>query len=291
MKFKRTWMSLPVFVTLALVIFLTLFSSESVSKASAAPTFGNATAADILNGKTATADAGQITGVMADRSGGLHVLATGATAGVKSAGDSNNNAYLQPPAGYYDGTSWVKSPQPDLVSSNILSGKNILGVAGGITNMATSNPNGLGAGRSYALGWSTGGSTGIYFKPQAGYYDGINTWTEYTDPNLVPANILSGKSILGVSGTAINGAGKAGHATGSGTTNSSGYAVVSGLGFTPTCIQINCNNIICQWDSFVSSYDFTSNGGRYNTTSVSSGGFNMYAWYSNTGFTYEAFGN
>ncbi|WP_158078679.1 hypothetical protein [Clostridium puniceum] len=48
-----------------------------------------------------------------------------------SYGDNNNNAYMQPSAGYYDGSSWAKVNQPDLISSNILSGKNIMGVGGG----------------------------------------------------------------------------------------------------------------------------------------------------------------
>lgn len=39
-------------------------------------------------------------------------------------------AYLQPPRGFYDGNSWVRSLQSDLIAQNIIAGKNILGIGG-----------------------------------------------------------------------------------------------------------------------------------------------------------------
>jgi hypothetical protein len=96
---------------------------------------GNATASDLLSGKTASTDAGDIVGSMPNRSAeNEHLLALNGTAGAFSSalGDPNVNAYLSPPAGYYNGGTWIKYPTPDLISANILSGKSILGVVGSL---------------------------------------------------------------------------------------------------------------------------------------------------------------
>ncbi|WP_434510073.1 beta strand repeat-containing protein [Desulfitobacterium sp. AusDCA] len=85
-------------------------------------------------------------------------------------------------------------------TSKVLEGTIIAGQTGTMPNMSTRNPNGIGVGKSQALTFSTGGAT-LYIKPQQGFYDGINTWTYYTDPNLIPGNIKSGTSIFGVTGT------------------------------------------------------------------------------------------
>lgn len=39
-------------------------------------------------------------------------------------------AYVMPPAGYYNGSSWVRSLQPDLFAQNIIAGKTICGIGG-----------------------------------------------------------------------------------------------------------------------------------------------------------------
>ena len=57
------------------------------------------------------------------------------------------------------------------------------------------------------------------------------------DPNLIPANILSGISIFGVAGTAINGAGMKKYASGNGTLSGNTLAV-SGLSFAPYLVDI-----------------------------------------------------
>ncbi|WP_298203071.1 hypothetical protein [Desulfosporosinus sp.] len=82
----------------------------------------------------------------------------------------------------------------------VLAGTVIAGQTGTMPNMATSNPNGMGVGRSAALQYWTGGGSSVYLKPQKGYYNGIDTWTYQNDPNLVPGNIANGVSILGVTG-------------------------------------------------------------------------------------------
>ncbi|AFM42950.1 hypothetical protein Desaci_4087 [Desulfosporosinus acidiphilus SJ4] len=84
---------------------------------------------------------------------------------------------------------------------DVLQGVTISGQTGTMPNMAIANPNGMGAGRSMSLQYWTGGGSTLFLKPQTGYYDGIDTWTYYTDPNLTPSNIKSGVSIFGVTGT------------------------------------------------------------------------------------------
>lgn len=66
-------------------------------------------------------------GNMIDRSGqNWHQRANNAT--MSSAAEYG--VYLQPPAGRYDGNSWVYYPEPNLVASNIVAGKNIYGING-----------------------------------------------------------------------------------------------------------------------------------------------------------------
>ena len=93
---------------------------------------------------------------------------------------------------------------PSIPTQSVLEGVTIMGKTGTMPNMAVRNPNGMGAGRSQALEWWTGGGSGIFLKPQKGYYDGVDTWTYYNEPNLVQGNIISGKSIFGVAGSIPN---------------------------------------------------------------------------------------
>ncbi|AFM01458.1 hypothetical protein Desde_3167 [Desulfitobacterium dehalogenans ATCC 51507] len=82
----------------------------------------------------------------------------------------------------------------------ILQGVTIAGRVGTMPNMATSNPNGIGVGRSQAKEYWTGGGSTLFLKPQRGYFDGVDTWTYWNEPNLLPSNIKSGTSIFGVEG-------------------------------------------------------------------------------------------
>jgi hypothetical protein len=102
------------------------------------------------------------------------------------------------------GSDYYFKPTGNAVAADLMSGKtattSVGGIVGTMVNMSTANPNGIGAGRSSALQSWTGGGSNVYLKPQAGFYDGIDTWTVFAEPNLVPGNILAGKSILGVAG-------------------------------------------------------------------------------------------
>jgi len=83
---------------------------------------GDAIASDLLSGKTASTDAGEITGTMPDRAGDTASL---------SSSVSGTTLKLRASEGYRDGTNDnVTITDADFVASNILSGKNIFGVDG-----------------------------------------------------------------------------------------------------------------------------------------------------------------
>ncbi|ACL19482.1 hypothetical protein Dhaf_1427 [Desulfitobacterium hafniense DCB-2] len=111
--------------------------------------------------------------------------------------------------------------------------------------------------------WATG-ATGVYveneiwLRPPAGYYDGSVAYVRVYDPNWAAANILAGKSILGLAGTAINGAGMKKVATG--TVAATGNdQTISGLDFTPHWILMRDvgNNSKVYWISFAQGVNAT----------------------------------
>lgn len=98
---------------------------------------------NVVNTSDATANAGliysgysayvkglKVIGTMPTYLGGVHVTAQDKTAGVYSPNDGTNYAYMRPTAGYYDGQSWARIAQPDLLPQNIVADKNIMGVTG-----------------------------------------------------------------------------------------------------------------------------------------------------------------
>lgn len=94
-----------------------------------------ATAAQILSGKTAYVKGNKITGniITTYASSGAHLNATDVSVGKYSTDNSSTNyAYLGVNGGRYldSNIAWIRSPQPDLIANNIVSGKNIFGVAG-----------------------------------------------------------------------------------------------------------------------------------------------------------------
>lgn len=95
----------------------------------------NATATQILSGYTGYVNGAKLTGTMPYITGdaNAHYNANNVTAGVYS-GDGVNYAYLGVPSGnYLNNVSWIKSPQPGLIASNIRNGYNIMGVVGNLT--------------------------------------------------------------------------------------------------------------------------------------------------------------
>ena len=162
---------------------------------------GTAVAGDVLSGKTFINSTGQtVTGTMVNRGGAQTV----------TPGTSNKTLN----AGYYSGNITIAG-DADLVAGNIKSGVNIFGVTG-----TAPVPSGTATAAQVLSGYtfSNGSSTGISgtmvnrggaqtITPgtsnktlNAGYYSG--NITVAGDADLVAANIVSGKNIFGVTGTA-----------------------------------------------------------------------------------------
>ncbi|WP_407308540.1 hypothetical protein [Desulfosporosinus sp. SB140] len=174
---------------------------------------GNATAAQLLNGATATVDIGQITGTMPSKS--AQTYTPGTAAQTIAAGE------------YLSGAQTIAG-DANLVTSNIKKGISIFGVSGKSTVVDVSDTtvdtvghvlNGLNFygsdGNKYAGSMPNHSSadspansiagTGagrIYVRPQAGYYDG-SVASYVDDGNFQPYNIVFGTSILGIAGSAI----------------------------------------------------------------------------------------
>jgi hypothetical protein len=164
---------------------------------------GNATIADVLDGKTFSSDTGTgLTGIMVNR-GGMSYTPTTTDQPIA--------------AGYYNGSGKVEG-DPDLVSGNIRSGASIFGVPGDTNVVDTSSADAaagdmLSGKKAWAggseitgnipAGSDVNGAEGAKaFTIPDGLYTGSKTATA-NDSNLVAANIVSGKTIFGQAGSAV----------------------------------------------------------------------------------------
>lgn len=100
---------------------------------------GNATAADLLTGKTASNVSGPITGTMANR-------------GAVSQNITTQNGSYTVPAGYHNGLGVIRAVFSNLIAANIREGINIGGVVGNFAE-----------GPKYATGLATTGTQGVDF--------------------------------------------------------------------------------------------------------------------------------
>jgi hypothetical protein len=163
---------------------------------------GNATASDLLSGKTAATDAGDITGTMPDYRGvdtTPHSV-NGVTGGI----------YVQPKTGAYNQVGAVFVEDPDFVAGNFLATKNMFGLQGSIPVM-NGDLNGYTSMNSkIANVWSA--NTGrLHYPILPGAYlavgdpsvhAGIDTPMGYIDdPDFVSANFLATKNIFGLQGS------------------------------------------------------------------------------------------
>ncbi|HWQ76935.1 MAG TPA: hypothetical protein VN441_16635, partial [Syntrophomonas sp.] len=168
---------------------------------------GNATAADILAGKTASTDAGDVTGTMPNKTGSGTVI-------------TPSTADQTIPQGYYGGAAGDgKVAAVSVPVANVLTGTTIAGADGTMPNRGAAVITPGTANQAIAAGYHNG----------SGYVKG--------DANLIAANILSGKNIFGVAGSVIAGRRWAlgtDANTMSGTPGESlKYVTVSGLSFRP----------------------------------------------------------
>lgn len=197
---------------------------------------GNATAAGILLGETATVDSGPVTGTMPNN-GAVTLTPTTSNVAISS--------------GYHNGSGYVVG-DADLISANIKAGASIFGVAGKSSVVETSDATAtaaqiLSSNTAYVNGSKITGTipsksaqtytpgTGNQTIAASQYLSGIQTILG--DANLIAANIINGKSIFGVAGTAtIESLGGKMWASGSTYLNGTVLLQIAGLSFTPKFI-------------------------------------------------------
>lgn len=223
----------------------------------------------ILAGYTAYSGGSKKTGTIINRSTqSAHQDTLEVQNGVYTSGNTNIRTYFRPPAGYYDGVTWVAADNPNLVSANIKAGASILGVSGKSTVVDTEDANananqiltGYGA---YVNGSKITGTMpvqgqkiqylsthGQKYTIPLGYHTG-DGFVQASISNLSAENIKSGVNVGGVIGNLIPLTNEKKWATGTATPNSNVYdfyftngnvynnlyaIVVSGLTFKPSTI-------------------------------------------------------
>lgn len=182
---------------------------------------GTATEADLLEGKTAVSDVGDLIGTM--KNNGAVTITPG-------------QSDIIIPQGYHNGQGVVKKVEFD--ASKVLTGTTIAGKSGTMPNRGS-------------IGTVRPGTTNKNYG--SGFY---NAFAVEGDPDLIPSNILSGKNIFGVAGNVTlaslggvayaSGSKNAGHpgnktfklADGSTITTQS-WIEVTGLNFTSKLIVIH----------------------------------------------------
>lgn len=177
---------------------------------------GNAAAADLLAGKTASNASGPFSGTMPDR--GAATITPSGTGAVTI------------PDGAYKG---AKVAQVSVPAAKVLNDTTIAGVKGVIpirsADIADQTP-----AQNISVGpHTTGEGQNVYLGvPNATYLNGIN-WVRTPAPDLLAANIRSGKNILGILGTLVEGRR---FATGTFNLDQYGAGSVRGLAFTPSTV-------------------------------------------------------
>jgi len=192
-------------------------------------------AANVLTGTTIAGTAG----IMPNKVGSATVL-------------TPSGADIIIPQGYFSGAIGDGKVAAVVVpAANVLTGTTIAGTAGTMPNRVGPN-----AGTLYP----SAGNLDVV--PPVGYYDGTTgDYVHMPDINFIAANILSGKTIFGVAGTAIDGAGLIKYARGSQTI--ANYAIsVSGLTFTPKTIVVTY--ISANWDVYRRAYSLHEVNSNYN---------------------------
>lgn len=144
---------------------------------------GNALAGDVRLSKTATTDAGPITGSL-----DLSLLVTGnLRAGVTIDGVAGK-------------ASVVDTADANAIASQILSG--LYAYVNGVKLTGTMPNKSGNVGAPYALYQDV--TPGLQVYPPTGYYPQGAAYVAVNDANYIPGNILSGKTIFGLAGTALS---------------------------------------------------------------------------------------
>ncbi|OZB95944.1 hypothetical protein [Paenibacillus sp. XY044] len=110
-------------------------------------------------------------------------------------------------AGYHNGAGVVKGVS--VPAAYLVEGYSVAGQAGKVSNYSREQLTNLGGEEKYInpSSYKGDGLGNIMIAPQTGYYTGTQTSKGFgsitvSDNNLIPANILAGRSIFGVIGTA-----------------------------------------------------------------------------------------
>jgi hypothetical protein len=212
---------------------------------------GNALASDLLSGKTASTDAGDITGTMVNN-GAVTITPSASSQSI--------------PAGYHNGSGTV--PAVTVPAANVLTGTTIAGTAGTMPNNGAVT--------------ITPGTTNQTIA--AGYHNGSGVVNG--DADLIASNIKSGVNIFGVVGTVdIASLGGKRYATGTavatsfnsaftyinGTTVNQFSITVSGLTFKPSLIYAFVNQ---SGVTAIAVYSEYANDVYPKAVKVTNGGFN-----------------
>lgn len=206
---------------------------------------GSAQPSEVLSGKTFTNDIGEQTGIMPNRGNVNQTLA------------SQGQEYTIP-QGYHGGSGKVTANITNLSAANIKAGVTVGGVAGTFTNDATATAAQILSGQTAYVNGSkvtgtmanrTGHVTGqsvshngttIRIRPQAGFYPGDSgNSVQVSDTNFIAANIRSGVSIFGLTGTLVEGKRWASGIVQSTSTGVSGFEMGNGTAFTAAAIEVN----------------------------------------------------
>ena len=233
---------------------------------------GTATASDLLSGKTATTDAGDITGSMTNNGPTTADTITLASEGVE----------YTIPQGYHSGLRKLKVTITNMAAAVIKAGVVVGGITGTFTANATAIAADMRAGKTAGINGSmvtgtmsdrnisnnwtaddvyTSGTGSLYLKPPAGAYapsgtsgnpGSIGGWVLTVDPDFTPPNIWEGANVLGLQGSLVKREYASGYVVSesvgtlfyyvNGTTNTTwAKATVSGLSFQPSYIVMECN--------------------------------------------------
>lgn len=145
---------------------------------------GNAVASDLLSGKTASTDAGEITGTMANRAGDNAAIANSV---------SGITLKLRPPSGFFDGVDDnVTITDADFIAANIKAGVDLFGLAGTLPlgkRIAVFKP--VKQAYTFAIGRTITVAHGLAWTPSI-----IFAFTDCTEDTSVSGNQFAGLRVI-----------------------------------------------------------------------------------------------
>ncbi|MDU6264199.1 MAG: hypothetical protein E6600_06810 [Anaerocolumna aminovalerica] len=169
---------------------------------------GNAVAANVLAGKTfSNDDDSDIVGTIPNRT--FSANGGGYITGVSARADGGGALCVEPQTGYYEsgvnnlGFGSIFVADENFKPANMLAGKTYFKMAGGIPTNTDDGYGHINATGVTAGAWSGNGKNYAYLgiKPHS-YIRDVTSWVQSEQPDLLSQNIVSGKTILGVPGTA-----------------------------------------------------------------------------------------